>query len=102
MVLKTRRPDRRRFKSSIRYTAKRKREYFYSSITILLVKIILLGFLFVLLKTSIAVFLTRFKENGQYLRYSLPVVILVMIIVLIYYIIKNIKSLREEYKNLHE
>lgn len=102
MILQRRQPDRRRFKSSIRYTAKRKREYFYSSITILLVKIILLGFLFVLLKTSIVVFFAKFKENSQYMRYSLPLLVLIMIVALIYYIIKNIKGLREEYKNLHE
>ncbi len=101
MVLKTRQPKRRKFQSTIRQTARRKREYFYSSITVLLVKIILLVFLIILLKTTIGVFIYRFSDSPAALRYSLPGLIVIMIAVLIYYIIKNINNLKEEYKNLH-
>lgn len=101
MVLKTRRPNRRGFKSTLRETTRRKREYYYSGISVFVVKIILLVFLCILLSVSTRLFYFRLSDNPGILRLSIPLVVLAAIIVLLYYIIRNYKDLREEYKNMH-
>ncbi len=101
MILQTRKPDRRRFKSSLRTSIRRKREYYYSFVTVLVVKIVLLVFLCILFSTTLRVFYSRFSGRTPFVRFSVPVLVLVMIVVLIWFIVKNIKELKNEYNNLH-
>jgi uncharacterized integral membrane protein len=102
MVMKMRKVDRRRFKSTLRETRRRKREYFYSAVTVLVVKIILLVFLCILFYTSATFFYYGASDSPAPLKLAIPAMVLVAIIILTFYIYKNIKDIREEYKNLHQ
>jgi len=99
MVLSTRTPNRRRFKSTIRNKQKRKREYFYSTVTVLAVKVVLVWFLCVLLYISTRLFYSRLSDNPNIFRLAIPAVILVTIIVVSHNIYKNIKEIKAQSKN---
>ena len=100
MVLNLRQPNRRGFKSALKETRRRKREYYYSAVSVLVVKIILLFFLCILFTVTTRVFYYKLSHNPGILRYSIPAVVLIAIIVLIRYIILNIKELRDIKKNM--
>ena len=97
MVMRMRQPDRRRFRSPIRERRKREREYYYAAVSVLVVKIVLLVFLGILLNVSIRLFLfqPRSQQLSSPLRYTVPILVGTAMIVLIYFIIKNIKDVRE-------
>lgn len=95
MILKLRQPNRRRFKSTIRERRKREREYYYASFSVLVVKIILFVFLAVLFSVSFRLFHYRFDHLSPPVRYAVPLLVAGSAIVLIYFIYKNIKELRE-------
>ncbi|MBN1164971.1 MAG: hypothetical protein JXB45_10360 [Candidatus Krumholzibacteriota bacterium] len=98
-MLRLRQPDRRRFKSSIREKGRRQREQLYSLVSILVVKITLLVFLCILFSVSVRLFHYRFPESSFPLRYSVPLLVAVFILVLAKYIYKNIKEIKEISKN---
>ena len=101
MILKMRRPDRRGFKSTFRETRRRKREYYYSAVSVLVVKFILLVFLVILFITSSRLFYYKLSHNPGILRYSIPIVVLIGIGVLIYYIVINIKEIKDISDSMH-
>jgi hypothetical protein len=101
MVLKMRQPNRRGFKSQIRETRRRKREYYYSAVSVLVVKFILLVFLVILFVASSRLFYYKLSHNPGILRYSIPAVVLVAIGVLIYYIVINIREIKDISNDMH-
>ncbi|MCK4538524.1 MAG: hypothetical protein KAV42_06980 [Candidatus Krumholzibacteria bacterium] len=101
MILKLRPPDRRGFKSSFREKRRRKREYLYSAVSVLVVKFILLVFLVILFITSSRLFYYKLSHNPGILRYSIPAVVLIGIGVLIYYIIISIKEIKDISNTMH-
>lgn len=95
MVMKMRQPDRRRFRSPIRERRKREREYYYAAVSVLVVKVVLFAFLVILLNVSIRLFHYRFQHLSPPLRYAVPILVGAGAILLVCFIIKNIKDLRE-------
>lgn len=95
MIMRMRKPDRRRFNTPIRESRRRSREIYYAAMTVLVVKIVLLVFLGILLYHSIALFSTRFTKAPMPLRMLLPAIVVVFMIVLLRFIYKNIKELRD-------
>lgn len=95
MVMKMRQPDRRRFRSPIRERRRREREYYYAAVSVLVVKIILFVFLVILLNVSIRLFHFRFQHLSPPLRYAVPLLVGIAAAVLVFFIIKNIKDLKE-------
>jgi len=102
MILTPRKPDRRHFKSPIREARRREREHYYAAVSILVVKIILLVFLCILLFVSIQLFTGMFPEGTFLKRYGVPFLIGGFILVLMRFILKNIKELRDTSKKQHE
>ncbi len=94
-------PDRRKFRSSLRERRRRQREYYYAHISILVVKIVLFVFLWMLFYVSARLFHYRFPHLAEPIRYAVPAIICVFALVLGFYIIKDIKELKESYQNLH-
>jgi amino acid permease len=92
--MKMRQPNRRRFKSTIRERQKRQREYFYASVSVLVVKIILLVFLIILCAVSFRLFHYRFAHLTPPIRYAVPTMVAIFAIILIYFIYKNFKDMR--------
>lgn len=101
MVLRTRSPNRRKFRSTFRETQKRKRKYYYSATTILVIKIILLGFLCKLLYVSTRLFYCRLSDNPRIMRLAIPATVFLAVVILVYRIIKSIKEIKEQSKNLN-
>jgi uncharacterized membrane protein len=101
MVLKLRKPDRRRFRSAIRERHKRIREYYYASVSVFVVKIVLFVFLLILFTVSARLFHYRFAHLAPVPRYAVPGIVAVAAIILAYFIYKNFKDLRELSKELH-
>jgi len=95
MVMKLRQPDRRRFRSPIRERRRREREYYYAAVSVLVVKIVLFVFLVILFSVSARLFHFRFQHLSPPLRYMVPSLVALASIVLLFFIIKNIKELRE-------
>ena len=95
MIMKMRRPERRRFTTPIRQSRRRSRELYYASMTVLVVKIVLFVFLGILLYHSVILFSTRFTKTPAPLRFLLPVIVGAFMLFLIRLIYKNIKELRE-------
>jgi H+/Cl- antiporter ClcA len=95
MTMKLRQPDRRRFRSPIREKRRREREYYYAAVSVLVVKIILFVFLAVLFNVSVRLFHFRFQHLSPPVRYMVPTLVGLAAIALIYFIVKNIKDLRE-------
>ena len=95
MVMRLRQPDRRRFRSPIRETRRREREYYYAAVSVLVVKIVLFVFLAILFSISVRMFHYRFQHLSPPLRYMVPTLVALAAIALVYFIIKNIKDLRE-------
>jgi hypothetical protein len=95
MIMRIRQPNRRGFRSPIRERRKRQREYYYASISMLVVKIVLFVFLWILFSVTLRLFHYRFKGVTAPLRYSVPAIIAIFAIVLAYYIYINIKEIRE-------
>lgn len=95
MVLKTRRPDRRHFKSRIRETRRREREYYYAAVSVFIVKLVLLVFLGILFSVTASLFPSRFRDGPFLAKYGLPMLVLAFIVVLLVYIWRNYKELRE-------
>ncbi len=93
--MKLRQPDRRRFRSPIRERRRREREYYYAAVSVLVVKIILLIFLGILFDVSIRLFHFRFQHLSPPIRYMVPALVGLAALALVYFIIKNIKDLRE-------
>ncbi len=93
MMLRLRKPDRRGFKSTIHDRRKRQREYYYASMSVLVVKIVLFVFLWILFYHAYRVFSIRFEHLPPSLRYAVPAVIAIFAIVLAYFIFKNIKEI---------
>ena len=102
MILNPRKPDRRHFRSPIREARKREREYYYAAVSILVVKIILLVFLCILLYVTLQLFSGMYPEGSALKRFGVPVLIASFILVLVRYIINNIKELREARGKQHE
>jgi uncharacterized membrane protein YkvI len=102
MIMRMRQPNRRRFKSPIRERLKRQREYYYASLSVLVVKIILLIFLVILFSVSVRLFHYRFPHLTPALRYAVPTIVAIFAIVLIYFIYKNIKDLRDLHGERHK
>jgi hypothetical protein len=99
MILTPRKPNRRHFRSPIRETRRREREYYYAAVSVLVVKIILLIFLCILLYVSLKLFPFRFAEGSFLQRYGVPMLVALFIIVLVRFIINNIKDLQASSKN---
>ncbi len=94
MILKLRQPDRRRFKSSINIRRRRIREYYYASISVLVVKIVLFVFLLILFNVSYKAFSRKFTSVPPAIRLSVPYIVLIFAAVLLFFIYRNIKQLR--------
>jgi hypothetical protein len=99
MVMKLRKPDRRKFRSPIRERRRRQREYYYAAVSVLVVKIVLFIFLAILFSVSLRLFHYRFQHVTPVLRYAVPLFVAVAAIVLAYFIYKNINELREMAKD---
>ena len=95
MVMKMRRPDRRRFRSKIGETRRREREYYYAAVSVFIVKLVLLVFLGILFSVTASLFPSRFRDGPFLAKYGVPALVLGFIIVLIVYIWRNYKDLRE-------
>ncbi len=98
MILKLRKPDRRRFKSKVLEKRRREREKYYSAVSVLVVKIILMIFLFILLSVSLRLFNNKFQESPFIIRYMIPALVVVFIIWLFISIFSNIKTIRDSSK----
>lgn len=94
-MMKLRQPDRRRFRSPIRERRRREREYYYAAVSVLVVKIVLLIFLIILFNISARLFHYKFQNISPPLRYLVPILVALAAIALVYFIIKNIKDLRD-------
>ncbi len=101
MLLSTRRPNRRNFRSTFRETQKRNRDYYYAAATILAVKILLFWFLCLLLYVSTKLFYYQLSDNPRLMRLAIPVTIILCIVILACHIIKSIKEIKNQSKNLH-
>jgi hypothetical protein len=95
MVMKLRKPDRRKFRSPIRERRRRQREYYYAAVSVLVVKIVLFIFLAILFSVAIRLFHYRFQHITPALRYAVPLLVAIAAIILAYFIYKNINELRE-------
>jgi len=95
LILKLRQPDRRRFKSSINIRRRKLREYYYASISVLMVKIVLFIFLLVLSRVSYVAFSRKFSDVAPVIRLSVPYIVLIFAAVLLYFIYRNIKQIKE-------
>ncbi len=95
MILNPRKPDRRRFKSPIRETRKREREYYYAAVSVLVVKIVLLIFLSILLYVTLQLFPGMYPEGSILKRFGVPMLVAAFILVLGRFIVNNIKELRD-------
>ena len=98
MIMRIRQPNRRRFKSKVLEKRKREREIYYSTFSILIVKIILIVFLTILLFVSFRVFYYKFQGSPFMIRYMVPGLVIIFIIWMLYSIFNNIKAIRESYK----
>ena len=94
MILTPRQPNRRHFKSPIREARKREREYYYAAVSVLVVKIILLVFLCILLYVTLQLFPGMFPEGSVLKRYGVSLLMVGFIMVLLRFILNNIKDLR--------
>jgi hypothetical protein len=94
MILTPRQPNRRHFRSPIRESRKREREYYYAAVSVLVVKIILLVFLCILLYVTLQLFPGMFPEGSVLKRYGVSLLMVGFIMVLLRFIINNIKDLR--------
>lgn len=94
MILKLRKPERRHFKSSINIRRRRIREYYYASISVLVVKIVLFIFLLILFNVSYRAFSKKFTDVPPILRMAVPYIVLVFAAVLLFFIYRNIKQIR--------
>lgn len=95
MILDPRKPNRRNFRSPIREARNREREYYYAAVSVLVVKIILLVFLCILLYVTLQLFPGMFPDGSVLKRYGVPLLVVGFIMVLLRFIINNIKELRE-------
>ena len=95
MVIRLRKPDRRRFQSSINIRRTRRREYFYASISVFVVKIVLFVFLLVLANVSYQALSRRFQGLNPAIKVSVPVIVLIFAAGMLYLIYKNIRQIRE-------
>ncbi len=102
MILTPRKPDRRRFRSPIREAHRREREYYYAAVSVLVVKIILLVFLCILFYVSLQLFQGMFPDGTVLKRFGVPLLIAGFILVLMRFIINNIKELRDASKKRRE
>jgi len=90
----------RRMRSSLGRRIARTREYYYSLFTILVVKIVLFLFLWVLFASSIRIMRTSFQAVSPFWRFMLPGAIVAINLYIAYHIFKNIKEIREYDKDL--
>jgi len=95
LVIRLRKPDRRRFQSTINIRRKRRREYFYASISVLLVKVVLFIFLLVLANVSYRALSRKFQDLNPGIKMSVPIIVLVFAVIMLYFIYKNIMQIRE-------
>ncbi len=102
MILTPRKPDRRRFRSPIREAHRREREYYYAAVSVLVVKIILLVFLCILFYVSLQLFQGMYPDGSVLKRFGVPLLIAGFMLVLIRFIINNIKELRSASKKRRE
>ncbi len=102
MILNPRKPDRRHFRSPIRESRRREREYYYAAVSVLVVKIILLVFLCILLYVTLQVFTGMYPDGPALKRFGFPILIASFILVLLRFIINNIKELRDVRKKPRE
>ncbi|MCK4236304.1 MAG: hypothetical protein KAX38_04235 [Candidatus Krumholzibacteria bacterium] len=101
MIMRLRQPDRRRFRSTIKDRRRRKREYYYASISILVVKIGLFVLLWILFSVSVRLFRYKFSHITPLFRYAIPAVVAVFALFLGYYIYRNIKEIIELSRDRH-
>ncbi len=89
------RPPRRRraFQSSFRDQITRTREHYYALFSILVVKIVLFIFLWVLFAHSVRIMRTSFKNISQFWRFMLPAAVAGIAIFIGYHIFKNIREI---------
>lgn len=99
-LISTRPPRRPRFRSSFGERMARTREYYYSLFTILVVKIVLFIFLWVLFGNTLRAMRTGFKNIPQAWRIILPAAIAAMALFIGYHIYKNIKEIRAHGREL--
>jgi amino acid permease len=98
MIMRLKTPDRRRFKSKVLEKRKRERETYYSTLSVIIVKIILLVFLSILLSISFRIFYYKFQDSSPIIRYMIPGLVAIFIIWLSYSIFNSIKAIRESSK----
>jgi len=97
------RPDRGRFqKRPARSAFSRTRELYYSLFTVLMVKIILFVFLWILFGSSVGVMRTSFKNISDAWRLALPGAIAVIALIIGYHIYRNIKEIQRCTRELSE
>lgn len=78
----------------------RTREYYYSLFTVLVVKIVLFLFLWILFASTIRIMGTSFRSVPSFWRLALPGAVLIMNSFIGYHIYKNIKEIVEYGKEL--
>ncbi len=101
MVIGFRAPQgRRRFHTRMRDKISRTREYYYSLFTVLVVKIILFIFLWVLFGTTIRVMRVSFKNVSEAWRFVLPVAVAIIAVIIGYHIYKNIMEIIQQNKEM--
>jgi len=98
MIMRLKKPDRRQFKSRVLQKRKRERELYYSNISVLVIRIILLIFLIILLSVSSRLFHYKFQDTPFIIRYMVPGLVVIFIIWLFYSIFNNIKEIRDSAK----
>lgn len=80
----------------------RTREYYYSLFTILVVKIVLFIFLWILFGSAVRVMRGSFKSISDTWRLALPSAIAIIAMIIGYHIYKNIKDIRKYDRELKE
>ena len=101
MIMGFRPPSKsRRMRSSFGRRIDRTREYYYSLFTILVVKIVLFLFLWVLFASSIRIMRTSFQSVSTFWRFALPGAVAAINSFIGYHIYKNIKEIGEYGKEL--
>jgi uncharacterized integral membrane protein len=87
-------PKRRRFfRSPLRNHITRTREHYYALFSILVVKIVLFIFLWVLFGHSVRIMRTSFKSISQFWRFILPITVAAVALFIGYHIFKNIREI---------
>ena len=98
MIMRLKPPDRRKFRSSLRERRRRQREYYYARMSILVVKIVLFVFLWILFYVSARLFHYRFSHLTPPIRYAVPAIVFIFALVLGFFIYRNIRELMSSHQ----